>query len=110
MYANAVTTVSPSYANDVLSGSASGFLRNTITRPEVKAKVRGILNGIDTVEWNPAEDEMLPANFNAQFPDGKAVCKRYLQKVGWKLSITARPLVPEHGFLKLPAGQSSDTI
>jgi starch synthase len=81
VYSNAVTTVSPSYANDVLSGSASGWLRSTLSRPEIKSKVRGILNGIDTSEWNPADDVLLPANFNAQFPDGKAVCKRYLQRV-----------------------------
>jgi hypothetical protein len=44
-------------------------------------QVRGILNGIDVVEWDPAADPLLPANYNAQFPDGKKICKKYLQKV-----------------------------
>eukprot|EP00879_Flechtneria_rotunda_P012940 GHRR01013513.1.p1 GENE.GHRR01013513.1~~GHRR01013513.1.p1 ORF type:complete len:551 (+),score=164.70 GHRR01013513.1:30-1682(+) len=80
VYSNAVTTVSPSYANEVLNGGAAGWLRSTLLRPEIKSKVRGILNGIDVVEWDPARDHLLAANFNSQFPDGKQVCKKFLQK------------------------------
>uniref|UniRef100_A0A383VX60 Starch synthase, chloroplastic/amyloplastic n=2 Tax=Tetradesmus obliquus TaxID=3088 RepID=A0A383VX60_TETOB len=80
VYSNAVTTVSPTYAKEVLSGMQAGWLRSTLMRPEVNSKVRGILNGIDVEEWDPARDELLPANFSAQFPDGKALCKKYLQR------------------------------
>jgi hypothetical protein len=39
VYSNAVTTVSPTYANEVLNGGAAGWLRSTLMRPEVKSKV-----------------------------------------------------------------------
>lgn len=39
VYSNAVTTVSPTYANEVLNGGAAGWLRSTLLRPEVKNKV-----------------------------------------------------------------------
>ena len=51
MYANAVTTVSPSYAKEALDGGAAGWLRGTLNNPTVRPKVRGVLNGIDTDEW-----------------------------------------------------------
>ena len=55
-------------------------------------QVRGILNGIDTVEWNPSRDPYLAANYNAQFLEGKQLCKRYLQQVGPAACRTAAAL------------------
>jgi glycogen synthase len=39
VYSNAVTTVSPTYANEVLTGGQAGWLRSTLMRPEIKSKV-----------------------------------------------------------------------
>jgi len=80
VYASAVTTVSPTYATETLSGGAAGWLRSTLARPDVAAKYWGVLNGIDTESWNPASDPALPACFNAAHPEGKALCKRFLQR------------------------------
>ncbi|PNW71709.1 hypothetical protein CHLRE_16g665800v5 [Chlamydomonas reinhardtii] len=93
VYCNAVTTVSPTYANEVLNGGAAGWLRSTFARPELRSKFHGILNGIDCEEWNPATDALLPANFDADRPAGKALCKEFLQK-GLGLEVDPRkPLV-----------------
>ncbi|GFR45978.1 hypothetical protein Agub_g7450, partial [Astrephomene gubernaculifera] len=78
VYSNAVTTVSPTYAREVLEGGAAGWLRSTLARPELRSKFQGILNGIDTAEWDPAADPHLPACYDADRPAGKAACKRYL--------------------------------
>lgn len=58
-----------------------GWLRSTLGRPEVRAKVTGVLNGIDAEEWDPAKDARLAANFSAAYPAGKKLCKRWLQRV-----------------------------
>ena len=44
-YANCVTTVSPTYAREVLDGGAAGWLRGLLGRPEIRSKMHGILNG-----------------------------------------------------------------
>ncbi len=77
-YADAITTVSPTYANEI-RGPIGGmgmhqFLNNRGDR------VSGILNGVDTTVWNPATDKMLPANYSAGNLAGKAECKRRLQE------------------------------
>ncbi|MDQ3367558.1 MAG: glycogen synthase GlgA [Myxococcota bacterium] len=77
--ADVVTTVSPSYAQEILTperGEAlDGFLRWNVKR------VVGIVNGIDTMAWDPARDETLPAPFTRATPrglDGKAACRTAL--------------------------------
>ena len=51
----------------------------TVSTVQVRAKFTGVLNGIDSVEWDPASDPLLPANFSPARPAGKALCKQYLQ-------------------------------
>ncbi|KAK9803610.1 hypothetical protein WJX72_004636 [[Myrmecia] bisecta] len=80
IYSNAITTVSPTYAEEALGGAAAGWLRSTLAKPEVRGKFQGVLNGIDTVAWDPATDPVLPANFTAEHTHGKELCKRYLQQ------------------------------
>lgn len=74
--ADVVTTVSPSYAQEILTpqfGEAlDGFLQH-----EVK-QLAGITNGIDLEEWDPATDRALPASYSANELAGKAVCRRAL--------------------------------
>ncbi len=72
--ADAVTTVSPSYAAEIVTpqfGEAlDGFLQYDIKR------LVGIENGIDTHAWDPATDPALPAHFTAANLAGKATCRR----------------------------------
>ena len=68
VYANAVTTVSPTYARDAREGAAAGFLKTVINEPHVSAKFSGVLNGIDTAAWSPSRDTSLPAVFNSSQP------------------------------------------
>jgi starch synthase len=73
MFADAVTTVSPSYADEILRPEhGHGF--DGILRLRAGDLV-GILNGIDTEEWNPATDARLDANYSAARPANKAKCK-----------------------------------
>jgi starch synthase len=74
--ADAVTTVSPSYAREILTperGEAlDGFLRWNVKR------LVGIVNGIDTVAWDPATDRALPATYTSSALAGKAICRTRL--------------------------------
>lgn len=61
--ADAVTTVSPNYAKEVLTPLGGGTLYPTLLR--YRDKLTGILNGIDYTYWDPAKDPFLPSHFSA---------------------------------------------
>lgn len=61
--ADAITTVSPTYAGEIRSVEFGMGLEGIVLARS--NRVHGILNGIDTAEWNPATDPHLPANFTA---------------------------------------------
>jgi starch synthase len=71
--ADVVTTVSPTYAHEILTpafGEAlDGFLRADVKR------IVGIVNGIDVAAWDPAADPALAAPFSAASVEGKAKCR-----------------------------------
>jgi starch synthase len=93
-HADMVTTVSPAYARETL-GADLGFGLEGVLASRAQRYV-GILNGIDTVVWNPATDPLLPARYTADDLAGKAACKRaLLERCGLPVGddAMARPLV-----------------
>ena len=89
-HADAVTTVSPRYAEEVL-GEAQGAGLNGVLAARADG-VHGILNGVDGAIWNPATDVHLAKPFSAEQPVGKAACKAALQ-LALGLDIDAKALL-----------------
>ncbi|MBR6619519.1 MAG: glycogen synthase GlgA [Clostridia bacterium] len=77
--ANVVTTVSPSYANEILDPWFSHGLDNILEQR--RFKLSGILNGIDVENYNPETDKNIFANYNSEDFSAKAVNKAELQKL-----------------------------
>ena len=93
--ANKVTTVSPSYANEILDPWYSHGL-DTILR-ERQWKLQGILNGIDTVNYDPETDASIVRNYTvSDVKEGKAICKAELQR---ELGLPERADVPVIGIV-----------
>ncbi len=63
VYADAVTTVSPNFAKELLTPEMGFHLESTFRK--YKSKLTGILNGIDQTIWNPATDPLLAAHYDA---------------------------------------------
>ncbi len=75
-FADAVSTVSPQYAREIQTPEfGMGFDGLVRHRAPV---LHGLLNGIDSTEWNPATDVLLPATFSAADLSGREVCRRTL--------------------------------
>lgn len=76
--ADVITTVSPSYAWEILDPwYAHGMDRILIMK---QFKLKGILNGIDVEALNPATDKLIAANYSVNKPSGKNKCKKALVK------------------------------
>ena len=77
--ADRVTTVSPTYAREILSPKFSHGLDTVLNL--FSFKLSGILNGIDKDYYNPSKDTEIFANFNSRNTEGKAICKSGLQRM-----------------------------
>lgn len=73
------STVSPTYAREIKTAQYAHGLQSVICRNQ--AKLTGVLNGIDVNSYNPEKDSALFANYTPDNLDGKAICKRELQKM-----------------------------
>ncbi len=87
--ADAVSTVSPTYANEIKDPYFAHGLDGIVRRNE--QKLCGILNGIDVESYNPSTDPYIFANYSLNDMSGKKVCKAELQKM---LSLPVREDVP----------------
>jgi starch synthase len=76
--ADLVTTVSPTYAQDIQTPEFGCGLDGVLRRRH--HELIGILNGIDVEEWDPATDPAIAARYSADHPAGKALCKLALQR------------------------------
>lgn len=76
--ADRVTTVSPTYAREIC-GMEYGFGLDGLLR-ERGSRLSGVLNGLDTVSYNPATDNALPANYSAGNMAGKKTCREELHR------------------------------
>jgi starch synthase len=77
-YADAITTVSPTYADEIRT-PAFGMGLDGLLRGRDSA-VHGIVNGIDSVEWDPATDQHLAASYSARSLGGRTANRRAVEK------------------------------
>ncbi len=100
MYADAITTVSPTHAREISTDQYGMGLQDTL-RARAGALV-GILNGVDYDEWDPRHDRHLPRHFDADSLQGKADLKRALIE---QLGLSISDSVPLAGIVSRLASQ-----
>jgi starch synthase len=93
-FADALTTVSPTYAKEILTPE-HGYGLDPLLRYR-RRDLHGILNGIDVAQWDPARDPHLPARYGPRSLEGKAACKKALQA---ELGLPVRADVPLVGMV-----------
>ncbi|CAN1141205.1 Probable starch synthase 4, chloroplastic/amyloplastic [Linum perenne] len=92
VYSNIVTTVSPSYAREVLTTEGGKGLQSTLNTHS--KKFVGILNGIDSNVWNPSADGFLSTQYSANALEGKAANKTAIRRdLGLSTANDRQPLV-----------------
>jgi starch synthase len=91
MYSDNVCPVSKTYAQEITTYLGSHGISDVIN--QAPHKVTGVLNGCDYTQWDPATDDLLPANYSVGEMKGKAVCKQALQKVAKLPQIKSIPLI-----------------
>jgi starch synthase len=99
-YADALTTVSPTHAAEILTPEGGRGLAPYLNSRHTD--LFGILNGADYEHWNPAADQLLPSHFSAADMTGKAACKTALQT---QMKLNVRADVPLFGLVSRFATQ-----
>jgi len=89
VYADKITTVSPTYAKEILEPQ-NGWGLDGVLRSREK-DLTGIINGLDYNDWGPENDLNIPVRYSVYKREGKAKCKEVLQKA---LGLDAKPEVP----------------
>jgi len=89
VFADRVVTVSPNHARELRTPDGGFGLQEVFSW--LGPRFRGILNGIDQKDWDPATAPQIPVRFTREDPSGKAACKREVQKV---FGLAERPGVP----------------
>lgn len=93
-FADAITTVSPSYAREIQTPEQGcgldGLLRHR------SGVLHGILNGVDYGVWSPAHDDAIAARYGADDASGKAACKAALQR---ECGLAVEPGAPLFGIV-----------
>ena len=87
--ANAITTVSPTYAREIQMPDRGGKLEGVLASRG--ASIVGIANGVDYSVWNPATDPSIAARYDAEDPSNKTRCRGALQK---ELGLPLDPAAP----------------
>jgi starch synthase len=100
LYANAITTVSPTYAREI-RGAEYGVGLDGALRSRGSAVV-GILNGVDYEEWSPQADRLIPVRYGPEDLAGKERCKQALLA---RAKLPFVPDVPVVGIVSRLAGQ-----
>ena len=100
VFADALTTVSPTYAKEILAEPGGNGLASYLQARG--ADFEGILNGADYEVWNPETDRRIPANYRAESTIGKGLCKSELQS---QLGLRADAAAPLFGMVTRLAAQ-----
>lgn len=101
IFSDAVSTVSPTYAREILTAEYGCGLEGVLANRT--GGVSGVTNGIDERAWDPAHDAYLPAQYRADDLSGKRVCKRALQRE-FGLPVRDVPLLAVIGRLTFQKG------
>lgn len=91
VYSDALTTVSPRYAEEIRTKEYGCGMEGVLETRQ--SDLVGIVNGIDPEEWNPEKDSELPARFSSRDLGGKSVNKQALQKDNHLSSDSRVPLL-----------------
>jgi starch synthase len=100
VFADAITTVSPTYAEEIKTPEQGSGLEGVFQ--ERAARVVGILNGVDYDVWNPETDTFIPQRYGPSNLAGKKVCKADLQQT---FQLVQNPRAPLLGMVTRLAWQ-----